>query len=272
MNIDPNRVATLIAEIAAAEIIPHFGSLSDDQVRTKSGPNDLVTEADEAAERALEKALMEIRPDAVFIGEERAFKDPELAEKLGSEGAFWIVDPLDGTRNFVHGKEEFGTIVAFVEGGRSRMGWIYAIPDEACAIVVEGEGATWCGSPFTSKPVPSTGVRSPKPAGLRSIGWLTEDWREKIFTNMSTNLKTQVCHCSAYAYLALMRGEVDFAIHSKIHAWDHAAGALLIAETGGKSAFLDDQTQYHPQPSVVRPLLASSSKLQWMDIRAALLD
>ena len=78
MSIDPERVAMIIAEIAQAEIAPRYGALDSDQVRTKSGPNDFVTEADEAAERALEKALCEIRPDAVFIGEERAAADPSI--------------------------------------------------------------------------------------------------------------------------------------------------------------------------------------------------
>ncbi|MFQ5562280.1 MAG: inositol monophosphatase family protein [Parvularculaceae bacterium] len=266
MNIDPFHVAALIDEIANAEIAPRFGALADGAVRTKAGPNDFVTEADEAAEAALKKALGALRPDAVFVGEESAAADPSLDASLGGSSAYWIVDPLDGTRNFVQGVREFATIVAFAEGGRTRMGWIYAIPERSCAIAIEGEGVSWEGA-RVSPPAPLQ-----KPSGLRSVGWLSREWRDRLAPNLRAKLETRPARCSAYAYLSLMRGDADFAIHSKVQAWDHAAGALLMSEIGGRTAFLDDGSAYGPAPTANRPLLAAASVKRWEDVRAALLD
>ena len=131
MIIDLEKVAKVIAEIAEEEISSRFGKLSETEINTKSGPSDFVTQADIAAEARLAQALDAIYPGASFIGEERASGDPALVSTLKEKGAFWIVDPLDGTRNFVQGRAEFGTIVALVVDGDIRAGWIYAIPEKA---------------------------------------------------------------------------------------------------------------------------------------------
>ncbi len=258
LTVDPDKVATLIAEIAEEEIAPRYGKLAPGDIREKSGPNDLVTEVDEAVEGALKKALLGIRPDAVFIGEEAASKDPSLGKALAGAGAFWIVDPLDGTRNFVNGVDEFGVIVAFVEDGETRMGWIYAAPDKKMAIGLKGEGATWAGERLSPKK--ATGARL---VALRSLGFLPLERAEHMRGLLKEHFDSRPGYCSAYAYIALARGLVDIKISSRIHPWDHVAGALIAAEAGGEVAFLEDAAPYRPTPSVDRLLLGTAPGRDW---------
>ncbi len=265
MIVDPDKVASLIAEIAEAEIMPRFGNLDPEEIRQKSSPSDLVTQVDEAVEAALEKALKGIYPAAAMIGEEMAAADPAIVDALEGDGAFWIVDPLDGTRNFVRGVPEFGTIVALVENGETRMGWIYAAPERKCAVAERREGAVWDGAKLT--PTPQKG---PTPEGWRSVGWLTEPWRDRIKANLNGPVVTSPGHCSAYGYLAVARGLKDFKISSRIHPWDHAAGALIVAEVGGRTAYLDDRSPYVAAPSRDRPLLVSAAGRDWGAIADAL--
>ena len=267
IDIDPGRVAALIADIAETEIAQRYGKLAPSEIREKSGPTDLVTEVDEATEAALKKALLGIRPDAGFIGEEAAAKDPRVVDALSGSGAFWVVDPLDGTRNFVAGVDEFGTIVAFVEGGETRMGWIYGVPDKACAIAVQGGGARWKDAPI--KPKPET---KGKMIALRSLGWAPPGRQEHLRALLKDRFDSRPGYCSAYAYLLLAQGLVDFKLSSRIHPWDHAAGALLVREVGGKAAFLDDEAEYPPAPSVDRLLLATAPGRDWRAIAAELND
>ncbi|HPE32593.1 MAG TPA: inositol monophosphatase [Parvularculaceae bacterium] len=267
MIVDVEKVAALIAEIAQTEIMPRYGKLSAGEIRQKSGPNDLVTEVDEATERALELALRAIRPDAGFIGEELAAKNPQAANALTGEGAFWVVDPLDGTRNFVNGVDEFGTIVALVENGETRAGWIYAAPHNSSAIAEKGEGATWRGERLRV-----TASEREKPLGLRSLGWLSPDRQERMRARLSARFESRSSHCSAYAYIALAKGDVDFKVSSLIHPWDHVAGALIVSEAGGKPAFLDDGEPYRPSPSVNKPLLVTARRNDWDAIAAGLRD
>jgi fructose-1,6-bisphosphatase/inositol monophosphatase family enzyme len=260
MRPDPERVAAVIAEIADVEIAPHYRKLAPGAVRAKESPSDLVTVVDEAVERALRAALCALSPGSAFIGEEAAAADPSILSRLGDR-ACWIVDPLDGTRNFVRGVEEFGTIVAYVENGRTVMGWIYAAPERAMAVGVAGEGATWRGERVRTEP-----QRAARPTGLRSTGWLTPIWRDRLVASLKARVNSTTGHCSAYAYLKLLKGEVDFKLSSRIHAWDHAAGALILSEAGGAVRWLDNGEPYAPQASRDRPLLATAQGRDWVDI------
>jgi len=80
--------------------MPRFGKLAPAQIRWKSSAFDLVTEADEAAEGVIETALTAAFPGAVVIGEESAHQDPALLDTIADAQLAFIVDPVDGTRNF----------------------------------------------------------------------------------------------------------------------------------------------------------------------------
>lgn len=265
MIVDVEKVAALIAEIAEAEIAPRYGKLKAEEIRQKAGPHDLVTEVDEATERALEAALRGVHPGAGFVGEELAAKNPAAADVLSGAGAFWVVDPLDGTRNFVNRVDEFGVIVALVENGETRAGWIYAVPEKASAIAEKGEGATWRGA----RVEPLKRARD-KLIGLRSLGWLPPERADRMRTVLKEKFESRSNQCSAYAYLSLIRGKADFKVSSLIHPWDHAAGVLMVNETGGEAAFLDDEDPYRPMGSVQKPLLVTASRGEWAGIAGAL--
>jgi len=209
-------------------------------------------------ELALEKALKDIYPAATLIGEERAAADPSTMEALRGDGAYWVVDPLDGTRNFVQGVNRFGTIVALVENGEIRMGWIYAVPKQKCAVAVLREGASWNGEVI--KPAP---MQAEKTTGWRSVGWLSPEWRARILPNMTEHFETSSGHCSAYGYLNTAFGEIDFKLSSRIYPWDHAAGVLLVRETGGTAGYIDVDEPYSPEPWADRPLLVSAQGRDW---------
>ncbi|WP_428409637.1 inositol monophosphatase family protein [Hyphococcus sp.] len=267
MIVDPEKVASLIAEIAEEEIMSRFGALAETDIDTKSGPNDFVTAADHAAEARLEKALTGLYPAASFVGEESAAADPALVNRLETEnGAFWIVDPLDGTRNFVQGREEFGTIVALIENGEIRQGWIYAIPDKGCAIGSKHDGATWrgeCLGPIAAK--------EENLCGYRAAGSLQGKWKDDWLPRLRAEFETEPARCSAYAYINLARGLRDFAIYSRVYPWDHAAGVLMLREIGGKVAYLPEGAPYRPHVTVGTPLLASGATEIWRFVNQATL-
>lgn len=263
MIVDADRVAALIAEIAEEEILSRFGALGAGDIATKATPTDFVTIADREAERRLQKALTGIRPGAGFIGEEVAAANPGLVLRLEAEsGAFWIVDPLDGTRNFVQGRREFGTIVALVENGEIRQGWIYAIPERSALTASHGDGVSWRGERL--KPVAKEG--DDRLTGYRAFGSLGGPWKDSLPSRMREIADTEPAACSAYAYIRLARGEKDFALYSRVHPWDHAAGALALREVGGRAAYLDSLEDYAPRQTVGRPLLATASTELWRQI------
>jgi len=254
-------VTDILARAADEIITPRFGRLGREDIREKTSPTDLVTEVDVAVEAYLRDALKPITPEAGFIGEEGAAAEPGVVAAIEGEGAYWVADPLDGTRNFVHGKEEFATILALVRDGETEAGWIYAPPLRSCAVAVKGGGVSWAGRMVDVAP-----PAGDRPQGLRSTGWLGDADRDRILPRLKENVETRPGLCSAYAYLQLIRGETDFKLSSRIHPWDHAAGALMLTEAGGRVAFLEDGADYRPRDSIDAPLLAVAPGRDWDDI------
>ena len=114
---DTAAILELIKETAEEVINPRFRALERADVEAKTSPDDLVTIADREAENLLSFALRRIHPDALVIGEEAVFANPELRRKLpGAEHAF-VIDPIDGTRNFVEGRQEHGVMLAETRNG-----------------------------------------------------------------------------------------------------------------------------------------------------------
>ena len=258
MLIDPEIVSAYIREIAQEEIAGRYGKLRDDEIITKSSPTDFATEADFAAEARLEKALCGLLPGSGFVGEEIASKDPSVGDQAAGEGVFWIVDPLDGTRNFVNKKSEFGTIVALVENGEIRQGWIYAILDDQFAVGSASDGAYWNG-----ERIGACGDQVTERSGYRSLGYFDRPWHEEFVPAFRNAYETEPAHCSAFTYINLLRGVSRFALYSRCHPWDHAAGILFMRETGGRDGYLPDGTRYRPVTTNNRALLIARLKSDW---------
>src|SRR5690606_6590789 len=123
--IDVAALATILREAAQAEILPRFRHLDEGMVREKSEAIDLVTEADEAAERYIAEAVGRALPQALFVGEESVARDPRLLDALDDAELAVGVDPIDGTANFAAGLPLFAVMAAVVRTGEPIAGIIY---------------------------------------------------------------------------------------------------------------------------------------------------
>lgn len=121
--VDLSKVAAIIAEVSAAEIMPRFRNLAAGDIRKKKG-DETVTVADEVAERALTPRLMALLPGSVVVGEESVAEKPELMDLLAGDAPVWVIDPIDGTRNFAAGKAEFAVMLALVRHNETLAAWI----------------------------------------------------------------------------------------------------------------------------------------------------
>lgn len=138
---DAQRIDAILAQVAAAEIMPRFQRLAAHQVKQKSSSFDLVTEADEAAERVISDHLRAAFPGCTIIGEEATAKDPALLEGIAAAELAFIVDPIDGTRNFVAGLPLFGVMIAATVRGEVVFGAIHEPVCQDTAFALRGEGA-----------------------------------------------------------------------------------------------------------------------------------
>src|SRR5215210_4575188 len=105
--------------------MPRFQRVTDEQVREKSSRFDVVTDADEAAERVIAASLAAVFPAGFVIGEEAAAKDDTLIGRIATADLAFILDPIDGTKNFAAGLPLFGVMVAATVRGEVVLGAIH---------------------------------------------------------------------------------------------------------------------------------------------------
>ncbi|AWW36874.1 inositol monophosphatase [Streptomyces sp. AS58] len=223
-------VEEAVRKAAAAEIMPRFRRLAADEIDQKSGPHDLVTDADRLAERYLTEVLVELLPGSVVVGEEAVHANPASYEAIRGEAPVWIIDPVDGTRQFVHGDDGFCTLVALSVRGVLTASWTYAPARDQLATAVRGKGAFLDGERlFAGPPAPGRDLT----IATSHPDYTTQEQKRALLGLWTDGVAPRECGSAGLEYLAVARGELDATAFSWEAAWDHAAGLLLVEEAGG---------------------------------------
>ncbi|MFJ4622048.1 inositol monophosphatase family protein [Streptomyces sp. NPDC088812] len=223
-------VEEAVRKAAATEIMPRFRQLATHEVDQKSGPHDLVTDADRNAERYLTEVLAALLPGSVVVGEEAVHANPVTYEALHGDAPVWIVDPVDGTRQFVHGDDGFCTLVALARHGVVLASWTYAAARDRLATAVRGAGAFLDGERlFAGPPAPGRDLT----VATSHPDFTTDEQKHALLGLRTAGVAPRPCGSAGLEYLAVARGELDATAFSWEAAWDHAAGILLVEEAGG---------------------------------------
>ncbi|WP_405551839.1 inositol monophosphatase family protein [Streptomyces sp. NBC_01171] len=224
------EVEEAIRKAAAIEILPRFRRLAEHEVDQKSGPHDLVTDADRLAERRLTEELRALLPGSVVVGEEAVHANPATYDAIRGDAPVWIIDPVDGTRQFVHGNDGFCTLVALAHRGTVLASWTYAPVRDQFATAVRGKGAFLDGERlFAGLPAPGRDLA----VAVSHPDYTTEDQKRALRALWTDGVAPRSCGSAGLEYLAIARGETDAVAFSWEAAWDHAAGLLLVEEAGG---------------------------------------
>jgi len=270
MEQDIAAVIGLMRKVAQTEIMPRWRNLGAGDVRTKSGPLDPVTVADEAAERALTAGLKELFPDDDVLGEEAVSADFSLLGRLKEPGRVWIIDPIDGTANYAAELPLFGVIVALVEADKVLAGFIYDPVGDDTAVAIAGQGAWMLRADGTRKKLT---VAAPVPVNqmVGSMSWryLPEPLRSHVLHRLDRLAGVTDYRCAAHQYRMLSAGYCHVQMFRKLLPWDHAAGVLLHREAGGYGRRFDG-SDYLPS-EIDGGLLLAPDAASWEALAAALL-
>ena len=236
-----DAVLTAMTSAATAEIMPRWRSLSADEIRTKAHEWDLVTDADVEAEKLLTVALRDIL-DVTVVGEEATAANPALLDEVGTGEPCWVVDPVDGTRNFVQGKETFACMIALIDGGRTQAAWITYPTNGSEIHAARGVGAFLDGD---RQMVPAP----PHPDTLRGAvsAVYTGKGADDALLDRAGVLgpASPIRFCAGWDYLDIVTGLTDYTSLTRTLPWDHAPGALIAEEAGLRSARFDG-SEYLP--------------------------
>lgn len=274
LRIKPDHVESIIREVAATEILPRFRNLQDGDISYKIG-DDPVTIADKAAESALSKRLLDLLPGSKVVGEESFATNPRLLEVFSDDSPVWIVDPIDGTRNFVAGRDAFGVIIALAQRNQTIAGWLYHPSSDEFVTAETGAGAFYKGARLK--------VRAPESLDkmLGVFGYRIH----KAFQNASETKPELLENCPLFATPS-KAGCHDFPrlVIDKPHfgcddpeqwhyrsllqtcsPWDDAAPLMIHAEAGGYSAHWDGRA-FSPT-SYGYGFMAAPDKDSWEELK-----
>lgn len=260
----------ILRDAARTEILPRFARLTEDDIKTKAHASDLVTVADEAAERFIEARVRARFGDVLFVGEEIYERDKSILDRLPKAERAIVIDPIDGTFNYANGIPAFAVIAAVVEKGETVAGILYDPMRDDWTSAIKGEGAYLEGP---GKPRRAVRVASPRPLhemhGAVSWAYAEEPERSRMLAGMGKFWGCYQYRCGGQEMKMIVEGGGHFAVYSKLSPWDFAASALIHREAGGYSARFDG--------SVYRPehrdggLLLAPDEATWHLIRDTLL-
>ncbi|HMN06476.1 MAG TPA: inositol monophosphatase family protein [Flavobacteriales bacterium] len=242
-----DQVAALSKEVAAF-IRAESLKFTEASVETKS-LNNLVSYVDKEAEQRFVAGLRKLLPEAGFIAEEGT------GERV--DGLNWIIDPLDGTTNFVHGVPCYCTSVALVKGTEIQLGVVLEVNRDECFSAWAGGGARLNGKPIT------VSARARLDESLLATGFPYDDFG---FESEYMELLRELMHrtrgirrlgsaAADLAYVACGRFEAFY--EYGLNSWDVAAGILLVREAGGMVS------GFHPSKDPVydEEIVASNSAI-----------
>jgi myo-inositol-1(or 4)-monophosphatase len=197
-------------------------------IHTKTSPDDLVTNIDRETEQFFIETIRKEYPEHQILGEEGL--GDEL-EKL--DGTVWIIDPIDGTMNFVHQQRNFAISVAVYENGIGKIGLIYDVVHDELYHAMTGQGAY-----LNDLKLPQLEEVAVEQAIIAlNATWITEN--KRVDPTILAPLVKRVRGTRSYGSAALemayvATGRIDAYITMRLSPWDFAAGLIIVNEVGGK--------------------------------------
>lgn len=226
-----------VLSVFAAEIAAAGGALARRRFYSaryrvgKKEDGETITDVDHEVEELIANRIAEKYPDHGFLGEERG--------AVGDQEHCWVVDPIDGTTNFVHRYESCAVAVAYCENGRAVAGAVHNIVANETFFAAKGEGA------FAH----NRRLRSATPASFADSlflagGVLDEEMWETIRGLSRRTAGMRRCGATALDLAFVAAGRADMLVCGPVRFWDVAAGALLVREAGGLLSDVEDRTTF----------------------------
>lgn len=236
------NIAVRAARAAGVVIMRHHGRIDELSIESKQR-HDFVSEVDRLAEQAVIDTVLKTHPQHGFLGEETG--------RHGGDEYVWIIDPLDGTTNFLHGFPSFAVSIGIQHKGRIEHGVVYDPLSQELFTASRGAGATLDG-----KKIRVTAPRSLEGTLIGTGFPYLEHQDVDAFMDMLRAVITKTAGVRRAGAAALdlayvAAGRLDGFWELGLKPWDMAAGALLIQEAGGIVGSIDGGTDFMESGHVV---------------------
>ncbi|MEU3305615.1 histidinol-phosphatase [Nocardiopsis sp. NPDC055551] len=254
---DDLRLAHVLADSADDIAMKHFRAL-DLVVETKPDLTP-VTEADRTVEETLRSVLSRARPRDAVVGEEYG--------KSGNSNRVWVIDPIDGTKNYVRGVPVWATLIALLEGDRPVVGLISAPALHRRWWASKG-GGTWSGRSLSKASrcqVSKVSELSDASFSYSSLTGWEEQGRLESFLGLTRSVWRTRAYGDFWSHVMVAEGTVDIAAEPELSLWDAAPLPIILEEAGGRATDLRGEGFVDGGPLVCSNGVLHDQALTWLN-------
>ena len=260
-----NYLMNLLINVNKDIILYYYKNLKSKDISTKSSNDDFVTIADKKSEKFISDQLIGFLGVNDILGEETAFLVKNY-DKYLNNSLLWVVDPIDGTKNYINGKEEFCSMISLVSSMLPIATFIYYPLKNIFVYAFKNFGAyivdtnTNISSKLLIKP-----YKSLKLIGSGGTKGIPENYRQSILNNLKINTERLFIGSAGIETIMLAKNEIQFIFHGRVTPWDHSPMNLITKEAGGCVYMAINKNEFDIKSK--GSILAASNLQTWNNIR-----
>lgn len=260
-----NYLMNLLINVNKNIILYYYKNLKSKDISTKSSNDDFVTIADKKSEKFISDQLIGFLGVNDILGEETAFLVKNY-DKYLNNSLLWVVDPIDGTKNYINGKEEFCSMISLVSSMLPIATFIYYPLKNIFVYAFKNFGAyivdtnTNISSKLLIKP-----SKSLKLIGSGGTKGIPENYRQSILNNLKINTERLFIGSAGIETIMLAKNEIQFIFHGRVTPWDHSPMNLITKEAGGCVYMAINKNEFDIKSK--GSILAASNLQTWNNIR-----
>jgi len=259
-------IVNILVDVNKKVVLNYFNKLTPKDIDIKSSNDDFVSVADKKSEDYISKKLSNFLDNTKIMGEETAFLDKEKFLSLLNEPLLWVIDPIDGTKNYINGNENFCSMISLVEHSFPIASFIYK-PLQRQFIYAFKDIGTYI---FDVETKISTKLNLELDPFSQIIGsggtkGIPEVFKKSILSNLRSFTKRVFVGSAGIETMMLVTNKIQFIFHGRVTPWDHSPLDLIIKEAGGCVYMARFKKEFNIKSK--GPILAATNNKIWDEVR-----
>ncbi len=262
-----NYISDLLVKVNELIILKYYKNLSSKHINTKSSDDDYVSIADKESEIYIVKNLIGFLNINQYIGEETSYINKDDYKSFEKNALYWVIDPIDGTKNYINGKNEFCSMISLVFNSIPIASFVYYPLKNLLVYAFKGFGAY--SLEIKTKKIIQLRIQQNSFDNIVGSGGtkgIEEPLRQKVLQNLRKYTNRLFIGSAGIEAIMLASNETQFVFHGRVTPWDHSPLDLIIKESGGCVYMLNDKAEFNIFSR--GPILAASNDQIWENIRS----
>ena len=261
-----NYISALMIEVNDQVILKYYKDLESRQISTKASEDDFVTIADKESEEFIVRKLVGFLNINHYIGEETSYLNKNEYKSKKYQSLSWVIDPIDGTKNYIKGKKEFCSMISLISNAVPIATFIFYPLKNLLVYAFKGFGAYSINT--KTKKITILKIQTTNTSNILGSGGtkgIEEPLRQLVLKNLRKHTNRLFIGSAGIETIMLASNEIQFVFHGRVTPWDHSPLDLITKEAGGCVYMVNNKTVFNAFSE--GPIIAASNDQIWQSIR-----